>query len=151
MHFLIRSAIAEEAQVLTALALRSKRLWGYDDAFMRNASSDLEIVSESFLTRQYFVLESESQVQGFYSLEPIQDGVELTHLFVEPEGVRHGFGRFLWEHAVKTARSAAYRRILITSDPNAEGFYIAMGAVPIGEVESPAVPGRKLPLLEFRL
>jgi GNAT superfamily N-acetyltransferase len=151
MHLLIRPAIAEEAPLLTALALRSKRLWGYDDDFMRNASSDLEIVPESFLTRQYFVLESESTMQGFYSLEPLHDGVELTHLFVVPEGVRHGFGRLLWDHAVNTARRAGYRRMKITSDPNAEGFYIAMGAVPIGAVESPVVPGRKLPVLEFRL
>ena len=97
------------------------------------------------------MLESESKVRGFYSLEPIHDGVELTHLFVVPEGVRHGFGRLLWDHAVNTARSTGYRRMKITSDPNAEGFYIEMGAIPIGTVESPAVPGRMLPVLEFSL
>jgi GNAT superfamily N-acetyltransferase len=151
MNLSIRPAIAEEAPVLTELALRSKRVWGYDDNFMSDASSELEIVPESFLTRQYFVLESESTRRGFYSLEPLSDGVELTHLFVVPERLRQGFGRLLWDHAVITARQAGHRRMLITSDPNAKGFYIAMGAVPIGAIESPVMPGRKLPFLEFRL
>jgi GNAT superfamily N-acetyltransferase len=151
MDLLIRAAIAEEAPVLTALALRSKRFWGYDDDFMRTAFSDLEIVPESFRARKYYVLEGESRVRGFYSLEPFPDRVELTHLFVVPEGVRHGFGKLLWDHAITTARQAGHFRLLITSDPNAEGFYIAMGAVSIGAIESPVVPGRKLPILEFRL
>ena len=39
----------------------------------------------------------------------------------------------------------------IQSDPYAEGFYLAMGAVRVGELESTVTPGRMLPLLRFDL
>ena len=37
------------------------------------------------------------------------------------------------------------------SDPNAEAFYLAMGAVRTGSVESTITPGRFLPLMRFSL
>ncbi|GIO08139.1 hypothetical protein J31TS6_41670 [Brevibacillus reuszeri] len=35
--------------------------------------------------------------------------------------------------------------------PYAEEFYLARGAVRIGEIESTVIPDRKLPLLRFEL
>ena len=39
----------------------------------------------------------------------------------------------------------------IESDPNAEQFYRAMGALRTGTVESGAIPGRELPLMELNM
>ena len=39
--------------------------------------------------------------------------------------------------------------LLIPSDPFADAFYRRMGAVRIGDAPSDAIPGRRLPLLEF--
>ncbi len=58
-----------------------------------------------------------------------------------------GFGKQLWQHTMQVARSLGARRVLIASDPFAEGFYRAMGAPRVGEVPSDAIPGRRLPLL----
>jgi hypothetical protein len=44
-----------------------------------------------------------------------------------------------------------YERLLIQSDPFAEGFYLRLGADRIGEVPSQALPGRVLPLLVYPL
>ena len=51
----------------------------------------------------------------------------------------------------RIAREAGYTSLLIEADPNAVGFYEAMGADRIGEVPSGSLPGRTLPLLVFRL
>ncbi|NIQ29145.1 MAG: GNAT family N-acetyltransferase, partial [Acidobacteria bacterium] len=53
--------------------------------------------------------------------------------------------------AVNRARSLGYERLLVQSDPNAEGFYLRLGAERIGEVPSRVQPGRLLPLLLFPL
>jgi hypothetical protein len=37
------------------------------------------------------------------------------------------------------------------SDPQAEGFYLAMGARRAGASESTVTPGRMLPLMRFQL
>jgi GNAT superfamily N-acetyltransferase len=61
-----------------------------------------------------------------------------------------GAGRRLFRHAVQTARTNGGKRLRIESDPNAEGFYLAMGARPAGRV--PAKPqGRTLPVLMLDL
>jgi len=41
--------------------------------------------------------------------------------------------------------------MIIQGDPNAEGFYRAMGAERIGEQESHSIPGRMLPLFSLSL
>jgi hypothetical protein len=38
----------------------------------------------------------------------------------------------------------------IDADPHAEAFYLAMGAVRVGEAASESIPGRSLPRLAYR-
>ena len=66
---------------------------------------------------------------------------------VEPGVIGRGVGRRLFEHAVATARELGFKRFTIDSDPDAEPFYLAMGAVRIGTTPSGSIPGRTLPLL----
>ncbi|MEV8615543.1 GNAT family N-acetyltransferase [Amycolatopsis sp. NPDC051373] len=76
---------------------------------------------------------------------------ELACLFVEPDHIGTGVGRRLWQHAVDTARTLDFQRLIIGSDPFAEDFYRKMGAVRIGSVLSGSIPGRLLPQLVYRL
>jgi N-acetylglutamate synthase-like GNAT family acetyltransferase len=62
-----------------------------------------------------------------------------------------GVGKQLWIHMIKTARELQIQKVFIHSDPHDEGFYKAMGAERIGEVNSSVFPNRKLPLLEFQI
>lgn len=39
----------------------------------------------------------------------------------------------------------------IEADPNAVPFYLRMGALKVGEVDSKRIPGRKVPVLRFDL
>ena len=82
------------------------------------------------------------------------EGAKLTldHLWVQPRSLRLGVGRRLFQDAVARATELGARRIEIESDPNAEAFYIKMGAQTIGEVtyELEGLP-RSLPLLAFTI
>jgi hypothetical protein len=46
-----------------------------------------------------------------------------------------------------TATHVVLSRIRIEGDPFAEGFYLTMGAIRVGETPSRSIPGRSLPLL----
>lgn len=72
----------------------------------------------------------------------------MIALFVEPELIGKGVGRALLYDALKQARSAGIESVLIESDPNAEAFYRAHGAVPVGRRTSPT-SGRELTLLRL--
>ena len=77
--------------------------------------------------------------------------VELEALFVEPEQIGSGIGAQMFEHATKHAKQLGYEKLLIQSDPNAEGFYLKMRCEKIGEKPSQSIQGRSLPLFSFIL
>ena len=148
----IRRARPEEAGVLSALALRSKAHWGYDADFLAACRDDLTLSGEDVATSAVYVCDGADAPSGFYRLLLQDDGVaELDALFVEPAAMGEGVGRRLWQHAVATARALGCSELVWQSDPQAEGFYLAMGARRTGDSESTVMPGRMLPLMRFRL
>ncbi len=70
---------------------------------------------------------------GFYALTGSGSRLVLEHLWVSPRCLGAGVGRKLFQHAVKTATKLNASVIEIESDPNAEGFYVRMGARRVGE------------------
>ncbi len=149
--FTIRAARAEEAAALTDLSLRSKAVWGYDAAFLARCRLVMQVKTEAIAGQPHFVAEADGAILGFYGLEDEADGIGLDYLFVEPRAIGSGVGTALWHHAVETARGLGYATLIVVADPNAEGFYRRMGALPIGARASDLEPGRLLPLLRFAL
>lgn len=146
---LLRPARDDESVLLSDLALRSKGHWGYDADFLESCREELTLTPELLTEERAHVAERDGRVVGFYTLAGRPPEGQLGHMFVEPEEVNKGIGRRLWEHALDTAATEGIRRILIEADPFAEAFYLAMGAVRVGEVPSGSIPGRVLPLLAF--
>jgi GNAT superfamily N-acetyltransferase len=142
----IRPARAGEADALTALALRSKAYWGYDAAFMDVVRPILTITEDDLIASPVQVLETVGEPIGFYRLTGEPPRGELEDLWIEPSAIGHGDGRRLFEHALRTAAKLGFETLTIEAEPNAEGFYRAMGAVHVGERRSPS--GRTLALLE---
>ena len=87
-----------------------------------------------------------------HPLELESEPAMLDHLWVLPDVIRSGIGRELFEHAEKIARTNGVTRLVIESDPHAEGFYQRMGAKTIGHTGS-AIAGvsRQLPRMEKAL
>jgi GNAT superfamily N-acetyltransferase len=145
----IRPAAAAEAPILSALALRSKGYWGYDRAFMAACVTELTVTGEDIEQQPVNVAEVQGEIIGFYMLAPLSaHEVELGFLFVEPACIGRGYGRRLMRHAIETAHRSGFRTMVIQGDPNADGFYRSMGAVPVGTRPSDSIPDRLLPLYE---
>ena len=86
------------------------------------------------------------------SLAPLPDDVwDLLHMFVEPEAIGTGAGRALFVEIAGMARALGGKMLSIQADPNAEAFYVRLGARRTGEAPSDSVPGRMLPMLEYAL
>lgn len=147
----IRRARLEETATLSDLALRSKAHWRYDAAFLEACREDLAITADDIAHAPVFVLEEAGRLIGFYALREAGDEALLTDLFVDPDHIGRGHGHRLWEHAAGTARRSGFAALTLHSDPHAEGFYRAMGAVRVGVVPSTVFPDRLLPLMRFPL
>ena len=84
---------------------------------------------------EVFVGEYETERVGFYALLPARDAWELDHFWIRPAFMGRGFGRVLFTHAVTRLKSLMPAAPLdIESDPNAESFYLHMGAPRVGEI-----------------
>lgn len=147
----IRAARPNEAALLTELACRSKAFWGYGVPFMAAFRASLTLTPEQIAAWPTFILEAHDTVLGFYTLRELGGRPFLDDLFVAPEAIGIGVGTALWAHMLGTAEAQGYSRLSIESDPYAEAFYLARGAVRVGSVPSTLLEGRHLPLLEVEV
>lgn len=146
----IRPAAPDDAQDLTRIAHAAKRHWGYPDALIDLWRDDLTLTAEFILSHPVYCAVTGSQIIGFYALSREQDAFDLEHMWVDPPHMRRGAGRRLFEHALDTVRALGGASLAIASDPNAEEFYLRLGARRVGAVPSQP-PGRELPLLVLEL
>lgn len=151
----IRPVQSNDATALTQLALLSKAHWGYSAEFMAACHDELAVTAEKLAQTCYFfaLAEYDTKPLGFYALECLNaDLYEIEALFVSPEHMGSGVGRQLFDHACAYVRRQGGKKILIQSDPQAVGFYQAMGAeLTTQQRESSSIPDRMLPVLLLKL
>ena len=150
----IRAALAQEADLLLRLALRSKAHWGYSQEFLDACRSELTVDASRVGTDDYqcFAAVDDDLVVGFYTLVRVSPDIyELEALFVEPRHIGSGVGRSLIQHAIGRLSECGAQRLIIQGDPNANDFYVRAGARQVGTRASGSVPGRHLPIFEIEI
>ncbi len=151
-EIVVTRASVGDAEALSALALRSKSHWGYPESWLEEWRPQLTISGETIASSPVFVARAGEAILGFYALEVRGATAALDHLWIDPPAIGRGVGRLLFEHARAEAASHGCSLLEIDSDPNAEPFYEAMGAVRVGTIPAPvAGQARELPRLHFDL
>jgi GNAT superfamily N-acetyltransferase len=150
MSIVIRRAAPGDSTILTEIAHAAKRHWGYPERWIIQWKEVLSIRPEFVSANEVYVATLDGREMGFYALLLNDRRAVLEHMWVDPASIGAGIGRALFAHAVRTAASFKAAEIEIESDPNAEGFYLKMGARRVGEVSS-VLEGqtRTLPCLIF--
>ena len=141
MHVEIRKAAASEAEALSALALEAKAHWGYSREAIDSWRDHLRISSGNVEAKPTYVGAIDGIIVGFYSLASSGLSWELDNLWVAPQFMRRGVGRALLDHALEVAFRGGASSVTVDADPNAEGFYLACGAIRRGEMPAP-IPGQ---------
>jgi GNAT superfamily N-acetyltransferase len=144
----IRRAGPPDADALTRIAFAAKGHWGYPERWREGLIITPDFVRHS----EAHVAAVEEEPAGFYALLGEGPKIELEHLWVLPERMGLGLGRALFGHAVDRASALGAETLGIEADPNAEGFYLRMGATRVGEIVY-ELDGRErvLPLLAVDL
>lgn len=123
----------EDAEVLTRIAFAAKLYWGYPERWISHWSESLTITPEFVRDNGVYTACLDGEPFGFYALTGSGRKLELEHLWVSPSSIGSGIGRLLFEHAMDRAAAWGAKSVEIEADPNAEGFYLRMGARRIGE------------------
>jgi GNAT superfamily N-acetyltransferase len=148
----IRRARESDAAELTRIAHEAKRHWGYPERWIELWRDDLTLSPEFIAGNEVHLAEEGGEALGFHGLVAGTPTWMLEHFWIRPAAMGKGLGRRLFEHARARAEAAGASVLEIDSDPNAEPFYLHMGAVRVGEVRS-EVDGqpRVRPLLHLQL
>ena len=147
----LRDARRDELPALSELCLRSKAVWGYDDAFMIACRIELTLRPDELQSTHIRVAERDSTVVGLAQVKVTGTDADLLKLFVEPAQLGSGVGRLLFEWATAKARGLGAVRMIIEADPDAAAFYEHMGARHAGFAPSQSIAGRMLPRMQMKL
>jgi GNAT superfamily N-acetyltransferase len=147
----IRAARSDEAVAISALALRSKGLWGYSPEFLERCRPELTIRPAELSALRAHVAEEAGALLGFFAIRGAPPEGELDCLYVDPSAIGRGVGGALLRAAMALARTEGFCALTIHSDPNAESFYLRHGATRTGDTPSGSIPGRRLPLLRLSI
>jgi GNAT superfamily N-acetyltransferase len=147
-------ALVSEAAILSDLAFTSKSYWPYSPDQLQRWASDLRVTPSGIERWPTVTARLGGALAGFYQLRRQADGaVRLEHFWLLPAFIGRGLGRSMLTDAVERARTLRASSLLIESDPHAEAFYLACGAVQVGEIPAPieGAQARKLPILKISL
>ena len=151
--FELRDITADDLPTVSALGIRSKASWGYPETMMRVFREELTITADELGTLLVATLALEAgKPVGYFSLRATpHDGIELEHLFVEPDHFGRGVGSLLLAEASRRATEMGQREMTLIADPFADSFYAKHGAEVIGQHASADIPGREIPIMRISL
>lgn len=142
----ILRAAPDDAPLLSEIAFAAKAHWGYPPDWMAEWRTVFTIPADYLRDHEVYKAISDAspprmerdaqdmtKAIGFYALEGRGETLTLEHLWVLPAWIGRGVGKALFVDAVARAKASGARRLEWESDPNAEGFYLRMGAHRIGE------------------
>ncbi len=150
---ILRRARVEEADALSHIAFTAKAHWGYEKEQLDSWKPELTYSPDYLATHWVVVAEDTSEASlgellGVCALDPFGDQLEIAGMWVLPHTMGRGVGRQLLDAALEHCRSEGVATLRLLSDPNAQGFYKAMGARLIG-YERGSPRGRLLPLMHL--
>lgn len=152
MEFLIHPTQPSDTDALTEIALTAKRHWNYPERWIQYWLPALSVSAEYLRANESWIAAVQFKPVAWYSLKQVAEHLWLDNLWVLPACMGKGIGRKLFSHALERSRIRGASVLKIEADPNAENFYIRMGARRTGEHHS-EVDGqpRLLPVMEMTL
>ena len=147
----IKKANLNDNEILTVITKKSKAHWGYSEEQILKWNKNLTISKEYIESNSVFTLVNNEKTIGYYSyIVKEEKNVLLDNLFILPEYIGKGFGKYLMNDFLNRMKDEKFEKITLDSEPNAEDFYLKIGFKKIGEFET-SIKNRFMPIMEMRL
>ena len=124
----IRRALFADAPAINRLMQDSSAYRGEYSAILQGYS----VSPEQLAADGMYVLETDTEILGFYSLTNSNDCPELDLMFVANNAQGKRIGAMLFEHMKQQAAALGAAQVKIIAHPPAEAFYLRMGAIKVG-------------------
>lgn len=97
-----------------------------------------------------FVAECENRNVGFFALKNVNGENRFDHLWIEPSFIKKGIGKLLFYRAIEDAKQLKWGSFRLAADPYTLDFYLKLGCLKIGRVQSRIKPDLFLPHVEIK-
>lgn len=143
------AAEAKDADLLRDTLIASKGYWGYSPEQLEIWRSNLKFEDDYIARNTLKLVLKDNEVIGFFAIVK-GDCDELDHLWLLPGFIGKGYGNLVFEQILVECKALGISSFYLTSDSDAEGFYLKKGAFKVGEVYSEPQK-RMLPKLKYTL
>jgi len=141
-------ALNSDHQILSHITQQSKAHWGYSPEQLEKWREELTISPQYIEQNEVYKLEIDQEIIAYYAYIVLEDGlVELDNMFVLPDYIGQGYGKYLMNDFMERVKAAGFKTIRLYSEPHAEKFYRKLGFKVVGQFES-SIKGRFLPIME---
>jgi GNAT superfamily N-acetyltransferase len=144
--FEIRDGVAGDMAVLRQVFRRSSLSNDGERAKLLAHPEVLELSDLAVTQGRIRAAVSDGVIAGFASWLPGEHAVELEDLFVDPDWMRQGAGRALVLDVAGIASALGTRRVEVTANQDARAFYITVGFVVAGYVQTTFGPALRMHL-----
>lgn len=140
-----------DCKKLTALTIQSKAYWNYSSKQIHEWIDDLTISTQYIDNNEVYSLIDSETLVGYYSFFSLNEKeVVLDNLFVLPDYIGKGCGKFLMVHFLEKVKTLNFEKVRLDSEPNAEKFYAKFGFKVIGKLKT-SIKNRFLPIMELEI
>jgi len=146
-----RRATDSDLDNLNQLAYLSEAYWGENAEFLSRFKEAYTIDSRYLLEHHVMLMEENRSLLGFYAIKSVDNLWELDFFYVGVALIGHGYGKIMWDHLIQECIDLGILSFEFVTSPEAEAFYLKMGAARVGMVESSLRAGKMIPKLKVKM
>lgn len=128
-------ATIDDVEELSAVAIRSKRHWGYSKEAMELWNQNLTITEDFIQTHTVIKATLEDEIVGFFALEEIKPTTRIAQYWIDTPYMRKGYGSVMYDYLRNYLKSKNVEKVTLVMDPNGLAFFERKGAKILSKIE----------------
>lgn len=146
---IFRKAKLNDLDILNKLAINSESYWGENSTFLEKFKKVYIITPRSLNNSYIIIMEKDTEIVGFYSLDIKKR--ELDYFYIKKNFIGQGLGKEMWKNMLSNCKRFGLKELYFVTSSEAAGFYLSLGAIKIGTVESKLRKGKFIPKLKYEI
>lgn len=136
---------------LNRIAFNSESYWGHDKSMMEIFKKEYRLTQEYLKNNKVFNMVLDGNIIGFYAFNLTQEILELEYFYLKPEYIGKGYGRKLWNEAVKFCKNNKIEEFIFVAGSEVKSYYLKMGAEVIKTLPSKLDAKRKIYAFKMKI
>lgn len=132
---IFETATADDIEELSAVAIRSKRHWGYSKEAMELWNQNLTITEDFINSHTVIKATLEDEIVGFFALEEIKPTTRIAQYWVDTPFMRKGYGSVMYDYLRNYLKNRNVEKVTLVMDPNGMAFFEKKGAKILNKIE----------------